>query len=202
MIILKTQKTKRRVKKLNREILFKGDDALFKQLASSAKSYGEFGCGQSTVWVNKSLDIPILTIDTSREWLELVKSNCRAPKRIFFKHVNMGDIEKYGRPSSYSHDHNFPMYTDFIWNNGGADLVLIDGRFRVCCFLVTLMRGCAGTKIIFDDYTDRKHYHIVERILKPAEYCGRQALFIIPDRGELQMDKIQSMVINFRYVMD
>ena len=32
------------------------------------------------------------------------------------------------------------------------DCVLVDGRFRVCCFLTSLKNAEQGTRIIFDDY--------------------------------------------------
>jgi hypothetical protein len=43
------------------------------------------------------------------------------------------------------------------WRRGAVkpDLVLIDGRFRLACFLHPLLAAAPGTPILFDDYTNR-----------------------------------------------
>lgn len=55
--------------------------------------------------------------------------------------------------------------------------LLIDGRFRVACFVSALVRIQKPTLILFDDYKERSEYHIVERILKPTQLVGRMAIF-------------------------
>ena len=42
-------------------------------------------------------------------------------------------------------------------------LVIVGGRFRVCYFLTSLKFAEEGTKILFDDYANRPHYHFVEK---------------------------------------
>ena len=80
--------------------------------------------------------------------------------------------------------------------------MLIDGRFRVCCFLTSLKFAKEGTKIIFDDYTTRRHYHIVEEHVSRAETCGRQCLFIVPPKSEIDFERLQKDIDAFRNVMD
>ena len=46
----------------------------------------------------------------------------------------------------------FFFHKTFFENKLVPDLILIDGRFRVCCFLSSLKYGNVGTKILFDDY--------------------------------------------------
>ena len=66
---------------------------------------------------------------------------------------------------------------NWIYKNETPDLILIDGRFRVLCFLTSLKFSPKGTKILFDDYRDRQFYHIVEEFCPIIDRCGRQALF-------------------------
>ena len=84
--------------------------------------------------------------------------------------------------------------------NKKPELVLIDGRFRVACFLFSLINGSPGTKIIFDDYVNRPHYHVVEEFIKPIETCGIQALFIIPKN--LDYNNIEKTIEQFVHVFD
>ena len=106
-------------------------------------------------------------------------------------------------PLNYERENFFNSYTDWIWQQKyKPTVVLIDGRFRVCCFLTTLINSNSGTKIIFDDYNDRDHYHYVEKYIKPTKKNNRQSLFIVPGKDQLDIDKIKKSINNFRYVFD
>ena len=54
------------------------------------------------------------------------------------------------------------------------DLILIDGRYRVLCALQIYKfiekNKLFNTKIIFDDYKNRKQYHIVSKFFKVKIY--------------------------------
>ena len=80
------------------------------------------------------------------------------------------------------------------------DLVLIDGRFRVCCFLTSLARAEAGTILLFDDYRDRPLYHLVEEFVQPSRQCGRQTAFVVPANVDKQL--LLATAERFLYVTD
>ena len=82
------------------------------------------------------------------------------------------------------------------------DLVLIDGRYRVACFLTSIKNCKLGTKIIFDDYKSRPHFHIVEEFIEPVRYYGDQAVFEINSKENLDMSKLDELIGKFEYVMD
>ena len=76
---------------------------------------------------------------------------------------------------------NFIDYVSGVWNfKSQADVILIDGRFRVACFLYSLIHSKKDSIIIFDDYFDRPWYHIVEEVVCLNDKCGRQAFFKVP----------------------
>jgi len=54
---------------------------------------------------------------------------------------------------------------------------LIDGRFRAACWLTCMIRATRPLTVLFDDYTERKPYHMVERFVAPTEIRGRMARF-------------------------
>ena len=56
-----------------------------------------------------------------------------------------------------------------------------------------------GSTILFDDYKDREHYHVVEDFLKPNQFCGRQAIF---DAQALDREALLAEYKKFQYVMD
>ena len=72
-------------------------------------------------------------------------------------------------PKNYNLRANFKDYANWLWQNKDKpDLVLIDRKFRVYCFLTSLKLCDAGSKIIFDDY-DREEYHVVEQFIMPTK---------------------------------
>lgn len=193
------------------DVLFDGDDALFKQVLSSAERadepfvYGEYGCGLSTRWVLNHTAARIFSIDSSEGWIANVRDNVAAERASRFnpKWADLGEIENWGRPASYSHERNFELYTNWIWQQDQKpSIVLIDARFRVCCFLTCLKFADPGTFILFDDYSNRGIYHIVERVLTQFDVCGRQVCFEVPERDKIDFELVEDLVGKFRYVMD
>ena len=193
---------KKQIKNLQKETLFDGDDLLFKRLIFSSKVYAEIGCGQSTVYVcSLKSEGPekVICVDSSNEWLKLVASLSIA-KTPLLHHVDFGVLSDWGRPISYAGIDKVEDYAGLIFKEANPDLILIDGRFRVYCFCVCINLSEPGTKILFDDYVGRPYYSIIEKIIKPSETCGRQALFVRPDK--IDQGLVESMIVNFKYVMD
>ena len=185
-------------------MLFDGDDSLFKDVLKTSKNFGEYGCGSSTEWVLNNTNANILSVDSSKEWIDKISSkNAVYKKRLKLQHIDLGEVENWGRPVGYEKSYNFINYFNWIWKqNILPDTVLIDGRFRVSCFLTSIKYANENTKIIFDDYNDRPYYHIVEKFIKKEQTCGRQALFIIKNKNEINFDLLDIEINNFRYVMD
>jgi hypothetical protein len=190
--------------------LFDGDDALFKAYVADACVYGEYGSGCSTSWVFENTQCDIYSVDTSDVWVKNVKKKIlyrekfdQIYKRLNIRYVDSGEVGNWGRPQSYMQRDRFSEYTDYLWQQKKKpELVLIDGRFRVCCFLTALKYGMPGTKILFDDYINRPHYHFIEKYVQRESTCGRQALFIVPEDGELNFEELEIDISRFRYVMD
>ena len=161
-------------------ILFDGDDSLFKDLIKNIDIYFEYGCGKSTEYMYRFTKSKIFSVDTSKEWIDKIQSitDDKIDDRLNLKWIDVGEIENWGQPKSFKMRKNFTIYVDWLWKqNKEPGLVLIDGRFRILCFLTTLRYSPIGTKIIFDDYKERQLYHIVEEFSPVIDRCGRQALF-------------------------
>lgn len=196
---------RKRIKRAKPGTLFKGDDVLFKDILSSAEVYGEYGCGASTDWVLNNTKASVMATDTSKQWLDFVANKLSATQRerFSYNHVDLGELKSWGRPLNYAKRENFSQYTDWVWQQEKKpDTILVDGRFRVCCFLTTLKHAEEGTKIIFDDYINRPHYHLVEDYLKKQDEYGRQGFFVVPNKSSLDMKSIEEEIVNFRHVMD
>ena len=118
----------------------------------------------------------------------------------YIHHANLGDVGRFGRPLSYEDRLLFGLY-DFLQAQKTPNLVLVDGRFRVCCFLTSLKFAEEGTKILFDDYTNRLYYHFVKNTSAVLK-CGRQCMFVVPSKAEIDMVELDKDIVSFRNVMD
>lgn len=181
--------------------LFDGQGEAFAALAKKAQRYAEYGCGASTVWVAENTGAAIKSVDTSQEWVDAVHAQVAPRAHFDLATIDLGPVKNWGWPLSYAHKERFRDYFFYIWNDDyRPDLVLIDGRFRLACFFACMLKAEPGTTIIFDDYTDRPHYHLAADVLKPVEIRGRQAIFLIPNT--LDKDLAKTLLNKFEYVMD
>lgn len=171
-----------------RGTLFDGNDVCFKKHASGSRVYFEYGVGASTEWVARRTVAEIVAVDTSSEWITRTTRRIRDRPNVDLIWIDLGPVGAWGRPLSTERAAHFVDYVEGPWQTDlSPDMILIDGRFRVACFLTTLIRAQVGAVIVFDDYKDRTHYHVVERFVKPERMCGRQAIFRRPplvDIGE------------------
>lgn len=179
--------------------LFGGDSELFKKYLDRCEIYGEYGVGVSTVFANKYKYKPTLAVDSDENWISNVKRNSLNATSLEIIHINLGTLKSWGTPESYDYRQNFRKYLNSIWEKSlKPDLVLVDGRFRVACFLTSLLYADKGTVIIFDDYILRPEYHIVEIFEKPVETDNRQAAFKVS--GDYDLKEIKFYIEKFEFV--
>jgi hypothetical protein len=155
-----------------------------------ATRYLEYGCGGSTIYALNKSSCSVTSVDTSKPWIDKVLSAAGpAAARLTIEYVDIGPIRELGIPENYASRSAFPKYVQQPWHSmANPDLVLVDGRFRVACFLHSLLLAPLGTQILFDDYV-RPDYHVVEEIVQPHTKAGRMAMFTVPadfDRSAAQ----------------
>lgn len=154
---------------------------------SESRVYLEYGCGGSTYHASLLSNISrIYSVDTSSAWIEKVKNDISSDK-LFIEYCDVGPVIEWGTPSNNASYKNYWSYMTIPWKNArnfndSPDLILIDGRFRVASFLYSVLCAKKGAKILFDDYTIRPEYHIVEKYLPINEVKGYMALFEIKEK--------------------
>ena len=180
--------------------LFDGDDKLFKFYLNECNLYFEYGVGKSTRWVLDNTKSDIIAIDTDKQWIASIDLN-NDSLRAKLIWIDLGDLSNWGRPNSYKHRDRFLDYIGGIWKfNKKADIILIDGRFRVACFFHSFLYSKTDTLIIFDDYLNRPWYHIVEEVLPIYKLCGRQGFFKVPKKFNKKL--ANDLLDKFMYVFD
>ncbi|MEM9210498.1 MAG: hypothetical protein AAGA63_03360 [Pseudomonadota bacterium] len=143
----------------------------------------EYGSGGSTILAARLSRKRLVSVESDETWCSELGQYLwiNYPlARIRLLHADIGPTGEWGYPLDASRSGDFVNYPFAPWvqyPKWSPELILIDGRFRVACFVTCLAHIKGPTKILFDDYTNRPEYHVVERLLSPVEFHGRMAVF-------------------------
>jgi hypothetical protein len=143
----------------------------------------EYGSGGSTVMAAEMPGKTIFSVESDKRWARnlnkyLVSNDL--PSKVMMHYVDVGRTGKWGSPIDSKRFRRYHMYPLSIWDHPEfrqPDVVMIDGRFRVACALTTMFRCQKNTLILFDDYKNRRGYHMIDDYLEPKEIRGNTALF-------------------------
>ncbi len=153
---------------------------------NTASSILEYGSGGSTALASMRNDVTCFSVESDPVWASKMKrwlaEHGNGQTHIHF--AGIGQTKAWGYPLNYSQDdlQKYRRYTRSVWQRADfirPDVILIDGRFRLWCFLTVMARIRKPTRILFDDYKNRSHYHYVEQYFEPVEMVGRMAIFDI-----------------------
>jgi hypothetical protein len=150
---------------------------------AAAQTILEYGSGGSTVLAAGLPGRAVFSVESDRNWLSGLEAwfEANPPQaKLYLHHADIGPTGKWGVPTDETFRDRFPAYALSVWDRPDfvqPDVVLIDGRFRVGCFLATLFRSSRPVTVLWDDYAGRPVYHVVERYLRPVEMHGRMARF-------------------------
>lgn len=160
-----------------------------KQKYTNTTSIVEYGSGGSTLIGAQSERTTIFSVESDPNWTKKIRDWLRfEPQKgkVVFNHVDIGPTKEGGFPQDETRRSAWINYSMSVWERGDLihpDIVLVDGRFRVACFLATMMNIRRPTTVLFDDYTDRPHYHVVEEFFVPVQTVGRMAVFEVRPRA-------------------
>lgn len=170
-------------------------NALFLADLEVCTNYLEFGAGSSTlnaVWIAPD----VVSVESDRRFLaEVQRQIIGSTARTHLLHGDVGLTGPWGVPAITApvmpQMRRWSRYPVAPWAKIGADyradLVLVDGRFRVACALtVVLNQYDSDWKMLVDDYSDRPEYSIVERFAHLEGMRGRMAVFRPKDDLDLE----------------
>ena len=145
----------------------KNDLLMFNKYLNNTKNYFEFGSGGSTYQASIKNNIKlIISVESDKEWHSIIKNNVKH-SNFHYKFIDLKcNPKNWGYPSDLCDKKIYKDYSNVISNirketANLLDLILIDGRFRVACALKCHSVINDNCKIIFDDFLNRKQYHIV-----------------------------------------
>jgi len=195
----------------------KPEFALWDCYLSGARTYFEFGAGGSTAYAAKHYHFERMhSTDLDPKWVDsLVKdpdvSRAMSEGWMQMQHVDIGDVGNVSYPVSNASRDEWPRVSKALDEasqepgvQGSWDVVLVDGRFRVACFLRTLLGIGEGdlnrTAILIHDYDWREKYHVVESFAV-KEACA-DSLAVFRRRPGVSNDDVRAAIKKSEYDPD
>lgn len=143
----------------------------------------EFGAGGSTLLAS-SLRKQTFAVESHPQWAAHIQQFVEPA--VVLHYVDIGPVGGFGYPLDNTTAPRWADYPTTVWQRPERpqpDLIFIDGRFRVACFLVACAQTSIPATVLFDDYADRPEYHIVETVVPKKEMIGRMAVFeLVPGK--------------------
>jgi hypothetical protein len=184
--------------------VFGGSGEVARRYFSEARVILEYGSGGSTLFAAER-GKTIVSVESDPEWLAklMAEADTRAlPGTILPLGAEIGTTIEWGYPENEARWRDWPEYAMLPWRTCERrklepDLVFIDGRFRVGCFIASCVFCSRPTRLLFDDFGEREHYHIVKDLFEPVEIVdNRLAIFeITPGRVPPRF-----LLENYRYL--
>ena len=180
--------------------------AYVKNLYAQAAVILEYGSGGSTLLAANMPGKTVISVENDARWAEDMQgwiANATLPSTPRIYPIDVGETGQWARPKNARQWKRFHTYPLKVWDEPyfeQPDVILIDGRFRIACFVTAYLRATKPMIVLFDDYLDRPHYHVVERLVMPTEYVGRMARFDLQPLTHLPREELTWLIASFNEV--
>lgn len=176
-------------------------------LNSEFKNYLEFGAGGSTFDVLKKTKANVYSVESSQNWIRYMKSWRFIRKnishgRLNFIYANIGKTREWGYPCDKNSQEYFSNYTQLYAKNAPSPtIVLIDGRFRVACVLSLIINFEPNDiTILFHDFWNREHYHVVLKYLETIDRADTLGVFKI--KKDINKSELHALYEKYKYICE
>ena len=194
-LILKKYKRASIVYPLPNEIIFKPimskiEIIIFSYFMKKENIYFEFGSGGSTN-IASYYKLKTYSVERDFNWHEKLKKSGVIANYIT---INLNAKNNtFGYPGNDTNKEDWKKYIQAYKKEYNADIIFIDGRFRVACALDIFPKIRNDTLVFIHDYKPRIEYHILEDYYIKIKTWDSLALFLKrPD-----VYSIQDNIYNF-----
>ncbi|HTG19783.1 MAG TPA: hypothetical protein VK681_07045 [Reyranella sp.] len=113
--------------------------------------------------------------------------------------MDIGPTRKWGHPLDDESKARWPQYAQAVWQAAlptPVDFVLIDGRFRVACALMALLKARPHARVAFHDFWTRLRAY--GAVLPFFDVVGRAgSLAILAARQDLAQARIETLLPHY-----
>jgi hypothetical protein len=177
--------------------------SLFQSFLGCSENYFEFGAGGSTCFAAKLVKTSVTSIDSSKQWIDDVAKYCvdiRAPIKPELIYVDIGPTGDWGFPIDDAQQEKWPTYHGSTWCNPAVsqtDLYLVDGRFRVACFMQIVLHCRPDALIVIHDFASRPYYHVVRDVAR--EIATAEDLSVFQPLQQDVRDRAQTILWEYQF---
>ena len=171
--------------------LEQNDLILFYTYLDKATVYFEYGSGGSTYQASIRNNISkIYTVESDTEWQNKLKDTIQSNNIVYFLNEMDTRPNTWGHPGPNSTPTQRIEYSNYIRQLSNdekqrIDLVFIDGRFRVACCLKCFDIIKPDCFIAFDDFLNRKQYHVVLDYYTIVEKTSDNRMVILQKKPDI-----------------
>lgn len=175
--------------------LSQNDTYMFYKYLKSISVYFEYGSGGSTYQASILDNIKkIYSIESDIEWQNKLKQKITNPKINYTYNEMNTQPNTWGYSGKNATDIQKKNYSEHIRKltkkeQESIDLVFIDGRFRVACCLKCYDIIKDECLIAFDDFLNRKEYHIVLEYYDIIEKTEDNRMVILKKKKNVNIPK-------------
>ena len=184
--------------------------SLFKELCRGRKVVLEYGSGGSTIYLLKE-NKDVFSVESNPDFYGYMNSirfiKRELEKRLHYSYIDLGPTNQWGKPLTKENHMNWGAYYSKVWNDINAaktkiDIIFIDGRFRVCCCLFSILKvieyGWKDIVFIIHDFWRRNQYHVVLKFLQEIKSSNSLAAFKL--RDDIDMNEVNQMLQEYALV--
>ncbi len=178
------------------------DKLMFYKYLDKANVYFEYGSGGSTYQASLRNNInKIFSVESDLEWHNKLKEKIINKSHINFIYNYMDTKPNtWGHPGVNSNKSQWINYSDQITlldknTQNEIDLIMIDGRFRVACCLKSFNVINDNCLIVFDDFLNRPHYHIVLQYFDIIDKTQDNMMVILKKKHSIKDIQIPNEII-------
>ena len=171
-----------------RPLMSEKDLKAFSYFMKPENIYFEFGSGGSTA-IASLYKVKAYSVESDIKWHKKLK---RYGINATFITVDL-NASLAGYPGNNTDVNDWKRYIQAYNKKYNADIILIDGRFRVACGLDIFNKVRNDTIVLIHDYEQRKEYHILENFYIKIKSWDTLAAFI---KNPI-LDSIPQNIYNF-----
>ena len=170
----------------------------YEHLLTLSETVVEYGVGGSTLMALKQRGLKkLISVDSDPRWIDNISQVPEVASAISdgtanILYADIGEVGRWGKPVGKEKIEQWFRYPATPWEHiDRADLVFVDGRFRVACIIEAVLRAQPRTIIAVHDFWDRPQYHATLQFLEWRQSCGTLGVF----RARADIDRESAMAL-------
>lgn len=167
-------------------------------LQYSCKSYTQEACMRTNIQ-------KVIAVESDKALSDSVYKSIIQKEKLHMVYANLGEIDALGQPTSVEKFKNFHSYMVLPWALADKymltpDTILINGPFKIACFLYSLICAQEGAVILFNDFFKNPSYEIVRNYCALEKRHGDMGEFVV--RKNYVLSDISANIAKYSVIAD